>query len=213
MRQVHTSERTNKTRRDRYLILDLECACWEDEVPEGMRNDIISVGLVEIDTRQREIVREAEYFIRPRNAVISEFCTSLTGITTEHLRKHGRPFPEVMRSLHKEFGVGNKVWMAWGDDRDVLRSDCRHHRIEMPFSDDYVNLSAVLGFAFGRHKKFGLRRAMQAVGLEFEGRQHSALADARNTARLWMTVARTMSASFSHALGEELNEETAAPTP
>lgn len=50
---------TNKTRRDRYLIADFELTCWEAaEPPEGMKSEIISIGIVEIDTKLHEIVRD-----------------------------------------------------------------------------------------------------------------------------------------------------------
>lgn len=188
----------NSTRRDRYLVIDLELTCWGGEPPDGMSNEIISVGIVEIDTRKREIIREGEYFIKPKWSEVSEYCTNLTGLTKKFIKENGRPFPEVMNSIKRDFGVGNKVWMAWGNDKNALVVDAKRHGVNMPFSPDYVNLAAIVGFAFGRNKRFGLKRALNAAGMRFEGQQHSALADAKNTAKLWLTISGAVKEAFQN---------------
>lgn len=179
-------------RRDKALFVDCEMTCWENGVPpEGMRQEIISIGVIEIHTAPQTIIREAEYFIKPKDSMLSDFCTELTGITPEILKQKGRPFPEVMRTLAKNFG-SNKLWMAWGGDRDVLLNEAEHHGTEMPFSRDYINLSALFGIMLGTEEKLSLDKALQRFDLQFEGRRHGALVDARNLAYLWLEASRML---------------------
>lgn len=177
---------SHKTRRDRYIILDTESTCWDSNTaPEG---EIISFGIVEVNTRSNTISREGEYFVRPKLTTVSQYCTDLTGITGDYLHRYGRPYGEVINTIKNDFGVGNKVWMAWGDDRSSIDKECYLYGIENPFNNTYIDLSAVLGLSLGETQRLGLKQAMEFFDIPFEGREHSALDDARNTARLWMSV-------------------------
>jgi inhibitor of KinA sporulation pathway (predicted exonuclease) len=69
------------------LYLDLEWTCWDAPPPPGMRQEIIEIGIVEMDLLTLAVTEEASYFIRPRRWEISPMCTRLTGITSEDISK------------------------------------------------------------------------------------------------------------------------------
>jgi len=158
------------------LIVDLELTCWEEKtdfVPE-----IIQVGLVEVNIVDRKITREYEIFVKPRETEISEFCTKLTGITKKQVYKQGFEFEKAMALLQKKFGFRNKLVIGWGRDDIALTGQI----------DEYMNLSYLFGIKHKTNKKFKLEEALKIEGIEFEGKAHNALVDARNTAKLFLKI-------------------------
>ena len=60
--------------------------------------------------------------------------------------------------------------------------ECKWRKLEQPkYLKRWVDLAAVCGKHWG--KKGNLRASVEAAGLAWEGRAHSAIDDARNTAR------------------------------
>lgn len=173
---------------DRMLVFDLEETCWEGSPPPGERNEIIEIGIVELLLQgEPRIGRSASYGVRPVASQVSEFCTSLTGISPQEARR-GRPLEEVLRTMCREFGGATKTWAAWGRDDESLFRDCRALGLATPPMGGYLDLGALWGMLGGAAKAPGLRRAMDALGLEFEGKPHRALDDAVNTARVAMEL-------------------------
>jgi len=168
-------------RRDRTLYLDLELTC--DEGPQDTLHvpDIIQIGIVEVDTHELEITREGNYYVRTTQP-ITPYCTGLTGITPERLKREGRPILEVLNSLKKKFGPANKVTYAWGDDAVALASACRLHGVGYFFH--FVNLATEFGIISGQKESLSLSAALSTLNTVFVGSPHNALDDARNTARL-----------------------------
>ena len=173
----------------RAVFADLELTCWEGEPPVGEACEIIQIGVAEIDLCDLELRRTFSRIVRPTESRISEFCERLTGITPA-IAKSGRPFAEVARSLCREFGA--TPWYAWGDDQSALAAAARRHDCEMPLSGTQLNLSGVFHQLFGLRRKYALDEALTHLGLAFEGRQHDALDDAINTARLFGALARRL---------------------
>ena len=50
----------------RSLYIDVEMTCWTGPPPPGMKQEIIEIGIAEMDLRTLDITREASYFVRPR---------------------------------------------------------------------------------------------------------------------------------------------------
>jgi ERI1 exoribonuclease 2 len=65
-----------------------------------------------------------------------------------------------------------------------LLNECRRKQMRRPdYFSAWIDLRAVYQKFYTRRPK-GLEGALQDVGISFEGRQHSGLCDARNTAKL-----------------------------
>ena len=79
------------------------------------------------------------------------------------------------------------IWDFNRSDWDIhvcLSGECKRKQISMPaFFDAWVDLRLAYQRFYGRRPK-GLNGALQDVGLKFDGREHSGLCDARNTANL-----------------------------
>lgn len=159
---------------------DLEMCCWEDSRQIG---EIISMGVCELDLKSGKITREAHYYVKPVLDTVSEFCTSLTGITQRVVNRQGRPLSEVINSVTAKFGT-KRPYVAWGEDGDYLGRMARRQNFYLP---NMVFLNAALLYQLRRRHSgdsIGLAKAMQQHGLEFEGDAHNALNDSRNMARL-----------------------------
>ncbi|MDN3682537.1 3'-5' exonuclease [Vibrio tapetis subsp. quintayensis] len=172
---------------NRVVCFDLEMCCWNvDGV--GTTGEIIEVGLAEIDLKKGEIVKRAQYYVKPEHDEVSLFCAELTGITPRKVEKQGRPLEDVMKSMVKNFGGANKIYAAWGHDDFILAKECEQKGLEMPFKE-FVNLATLFRMQNRlKEKRIGHRAAQESKNIEWEGRQHSGFVDAYNLAKLALTM-------------------------
>lgn len=179
---------------DRYharaIYIDTEQSCWTAPPPPGMRQEIIEIGVVEMDLQALEITRERSHFVRPRRWEISERCTELTGITKENIQG-ARSFPEVLQSLTEEFTPGKALCGAWGNDASLIKSTCHMHGFKTPLRYR-LDLSQLFQWLLLLKQTPSLRDAVEMLGLDFDGVPHGALVDARNTARVHAALIRRM---------------------
>ena len=172
---------------NRVVCFDLEMCCWNiDGV--GSTGEIIEIGLAEIDLVKQDIVKRAQYYIKPESDEVSEFCTELTGITPRKIQKQGRELNSVVQSMIKNFGGPNKIYAAWGRDDHILREECLAKGVEMPFKE-FINLATLFRIQNRlKDKRIGHKAAQESKGIEWEGRQHSGYVDAYNLAKLALTM-------------------------
>jgi inhibitor of KinA sporulation pathway (predicted exonuclease) len=174
----------------RAIYIDTEQNCWAGSPPPGMRQDIIEIGVVEMDLQALEITRENSYFVRPKRWEISELCTDLTGITKDDIQR-ARPFPDVIDSLTQEFTPSKALCCAWGHDASLIASTCQTHGLKTPLRYR-LDLSQLFQWLFLSKQTPSLQHAVEMLGMEFDGVPHGALVDARNTARVHAAVIRRM---------------------
>lgn len=175
----------------RTLYIDVEQLCWKDAiVPEGQKNSIIQVGLVEVDTLSLTIRRQQSYIVRPKTFEVSKYCTDLTGITYNQVLKEGRPILEVMNKIIKDFGPKNKMTFAWGNDDSPIRKDCIEANATNPFGRTIIDLGVMFRSTFLLKNRTALKNALEYLHIPFEGRAHDALVDATNLARLHCEMLR-----------------------
>jgi inhibitor of KinA sporulation pathway (predicted exonuclease) len=104
--------------------------------------------------------------------------------------RSGSIFSACIRAFH---GLGRRFedafLFAWGHyDKKQLIIDCRRHEIQYTLPAGFLDFKGLFYKKQKLLKRSGLESTLQQVGLRFEGRPHGALADARNTARLWRFV-------------------------
>ena len=77
-------------------------------------------------------------------------------------------------------------WGSWGDyDRRQLQQEWQRHGLRSYLEQiPHHNLKQRFADSRRLRRSVGLHCALQLTGLQFQGRQHRALEDARNTARL-----------------------------
>ncbi|QNI32087.1 exonuclease domain-containing protein [Alloacidobacterium dinghuense] len=176
---------------ERAIYVDLEWTCWDGHPPAGRVREIIEIGAVEVNLNSLEIVREASYLVRPRHLDISSRCTRITGILATDL-KSARAFQEVLNAFVTEFSPSEKLCCTWGrDDNDVLTEACRTHGLRSPMRN-VIDLSHLFWRLFLLRQQASLTSALSMLGLHFDGVAHTALADARNAARIHAEIIRRM---------------------
>lgn len=156
-----------------YLDLELTCGLSEFENPQ-----VIQIGIAEADLMEYKILRSQNYYVRPTNPyTITDYCVDLTGITADQVEK-GNPIVEVINRIRKHYSTKNIMCFNWGDDKRVF-DDIGYN----PFRH-MVDLSWFHAVMHPNQDKFSLSKALSNYGLEFEGRQHDAMYDSINLARL-----------------------------
>jgi inhibitor of KinA sporulation pathway (predicted exonuclease) len=174
----------------RSIYIDVELSCWAGPPPPGMRQEIIEIGMVEMDLQTLEITRERSHFVRPKRWDISDRCTKLTGINPDDIRI-ARPFPDVIGSLAKEFSPSTALCCTWGNDGGLIAASWREHGLRSPLRN-LLDLAQLFQGLLLLKQTASLRKAVSMLALEFEGIPHGALADARNTASVHAVVLRRM---------------------
>ena len=168
---------------DYVVVLDLEATCWAGVKPAP--SEIIEFGVCKLH-RDGKITDKRSIYIWPLTYVntLSPYCTSLTGITVDLLKKHGMPFDGACNTLTKDYGPKHRIVAAWGNyDRIEVYNQCKALGLTTPLGPHHINVKELYAFMHGR-KPRGLGRILKEAGMEFIGTPHSGADDAYNTARL-----------------------------
>lgn len=177
---------------NKLLVLDLEATCWNNEEERGNQiSEIIEIGILTIFPLEKNkiVKQEKRIFTIPRHSQISEFCTQLTGIDKDMIKKNGVQLQDAFNTLKKEYGSQNAVWMSWGDyDKNMIQISANRLNVDNPFQASHINLKVLFSMLMGFDKGFGVTKALTRLGLAFEGTQHSGADDAYNTARIWVKL-------------------------
>lgn len=183
-----------KVRLDRTLSIDFELTCWDGPPPPGETPEIIQIGISELDSESLEVTRSAVWYVRPEHSSVSEYCTRLTGITPQILRKRGMSLSEAGRLIAKNWGSRNKPWIAWGSDKEAIDRDCALKGVEPFLSNAFTNAGMLFSVWLYQGRAIGLAEAAEAFGVEFPGDAHDAGVDAAVLAAVWAAMAR----QFAH---------------
>ncbi|XP_053472273.1 ERI1 exoribonuclease 2 isoform X2 [Ictalurus furcatus] len=193
------------------IVIDFESTCWREKNNHGQ--EIIEFPAVLMNTHTGQIESEFHSYVQPQeHPVLSSFCTELTGITQEQVEA-GLPlhiclsrftrwlhtlqqerdvvFPRDYTQTHPAVSGKPCAFLTWSDwDLGVcLQYECKRKQISKPeVLNSWIDLRATYRIFYYRKPK-GLNGALQDLGIEFSGREHSGLDDARNTARLaWRMI-------------------------
>lgn len=170
-----------------FLIIDLECTC--DDLPTIPREEmeIIEIGAILGAVKSEGFPTFYEYraYIRPTiHPKLTTFCTSLTGISQETVNG-AQPLPEALHGLQCWLDdVMPCAWGSWGKfDSTQFQMECSVKGLLNPL-ERYPHYNLKQLFARKRGHRVGLARALQLSSMEFEGRHHSGLDDAKNVGRI-----------------------------
>lgn len=176
-------------KRDMVLVIDIEATCWDHPVPEGMKSEIIEIGISAVDYKTKEIRLKDTIIVKPEYSTVSKFCNELTTLTDEYLEEHGVSFAEACEILNKKFKSRDRIWMSWGEyDRKQFERDCKEKDVKYPFGRTHINAKPLFSFAYGINRDLGVRQALDHLGLEFEGTPHRGDDDAYNIAKILQKV-------------------------
>lgn len=173
-----------------HIVVDIEASCWKGWENRNLM-EIIEIGAIRID-HTFDIVSEFVTFIRPIKAEkLTPFCTQLTSITQDDV--DGAPyFPEAYQLFLNWIGQEPFVWYSWGGfDASQLKRDILYHELEIdPRLENHVDLRTSYAKFKNFEKEVGLRKALKIEGIEFVGRQHRGIDDARHSAYLAQRLLR-----------------------
>jgi len=178
-----------KMKRDMVLLIDLEATCWKGHPPEGMKSEIIEIGISAVDYKTKEIRLRDTIIVKPEYSEVSDFCTELTTLTQEYLDEHGVSFAEACKILETKFKTRDRIWMSFGNyDKNQFQKDCTNKNVKNPFGRTHINLKPLFSFAYGLNRDMGVGQALDHLGMDFEGTAHRGIDDAENIARILQKV-------------------------
>ncbi|KAK2918683.1 ERI1 exoribonuclease 2 [Channa argus] len=189
------------------IVIDFESTCWREK--NNYSQEIIEFPAVLLNTSTGEIESEFHTYVQPQeHPILSSFCSELTGITQMQVEA-GIPlqmclsrFNRWLQNLQLELGVvfprRQQIYTApspsqrlctfltWSDwDLGVcLQYECKRKQLHKPeVLNSWIDLRSTYRLFYNRKPK-GLNGALQDLGIQFSGREHSGLDDSRNTAKL-----------------------------
>lgn len=174
-----------------HIFVDYEMNEIDKEYKEQRticKREIIEIGAVKLDESGEEISSFTQY-VKPQFGKITDYYAELTGITNEKVAEAPH-FLEAMRRFYDWAGEDGYTIYSWSDSdsiqiskESVLKNET-DPRLERMLSN-WVDYQVEFGKLLGIEKKVSLKDAVHAIGEQFEGRQHDALWDARNTADIY----------------------------
>ena len=181
-----------------YIVLDLEMNPIHKDYKEQKRicrSEIIQIGAIALD----DTLREADSFltyVKPQyNDAITELIQNLTGITTEKVQT-APPFCEALRLFfdwcrHFDDDLLLIQWSS-SDRKQVVREMRLKEYVPDPAEEkimgSWYDFQEEFGQVVGLENSVSLETAISFAGADFDGRQHDALNDARNTAHLFRII-------------------------
>ncbi|KAK9981874.1 hypothetical protein ABG768_001397 [Culter alburnus] len=206
---AHQRASVRKQRFSFLIVIDFESTCWREK--NGCGQEIIEFPAVLLNVSNGAVESEFHTFVQPQeHPVLSDFCTELTGITQDQVDSAPplhiclSRFKHWLLRLQQERGVVFETdsagpapsghpcaFVTWSDwDLGVcLLYECKRKQLTVPEAlKSWIDLRATYRLFYNRKPK-GLRGALLDLGIQFTGREHSGLVDARNTALLaWRMV-------------------------
>jgi len=176
----------NWKHRKHYVFIDLEATCAESNGIPNKERETIEIGAVLFDAEEK-LVSQFQSYIRPvRHEKLHSFCTKLTGITQEQVDQAAL-FSEVyFRLLTWLKKFDDALIFTWGSfDQKQLQLDCKFHGVTFSREHDFADFKKLFYKSIILPQRTGLEKTLNQMGLVFEGKPHSALSDAANTARLF----------------------------
>ena len=179
----------------RHIIVDLEMngIAKEREIKGSTHKEIIEIGAVMLDESYSEIGTFMTYVKPQLNDTVESRYTALTGITTAMVQDAPvfkdaiRAFADWCSAYKDDFTL-----YQWSEnDRTQIVSEAELKNLTLTANEKkivgtWVDFQKEFSRLLGVSKPIALEKAIDYAGEAFEGRQHDALYDARNTASLFI---------------------------
>lgn len=172
--------------------------CFIDLEGTQFSHEMIAIGAVKVDIRKDMSIKKIHkgyYSLVKAKNKIGKIVTDLTGITEQDLKKDGIPFRVAISNLKKYLGrsYSNCLFIAFGNHDARIISQSLAYNLDANKDDVQIILKHYFDFAdfasqFVKDEKgntLSLSNMLNVFGVDFEGTQHNALADAYNLAQLY----------------------------
>lgn len=172
---------------DKVFVVDVESACWLGKPPLGQMNEIIEIGISEINVENLEITNTQGYIVKPEFSKISVFCTELTGLTQEIVDK-GDSLVNVCNQIKSDFCTEKRIWASYGEyDRNQFRKYCQIFNAKYPFGNIHWNIKSIASIFYG-WPEMGMDKLLEKTGIKLEGKHHCGKDDSYNTANILVNI-------------------------
>lgn len=172
-----------------HIMIDLEMNKIEKQHRDQLKlsSELIEIGAVKMDDHF-EVIDTYQSYVSPDFGPMNHRIIALTGITDDKLVGAPR-FAEAMDDFAKWIGKEPTTFYSWS------LSDIRQFQTESAFKEyrgkilrrmeaNWIDFQEEYSKLLGIEKKIKLKQAVAAADYEFTGAQHTALADAVNTAEI-----------------------------
>lgn len=178
----------------KHIVVDLEMnpISFGEEARAFGTNEVIEIGAVMLDENLTEIASFRTYVKPQFNTGIVKKITKLTGITDEMVAN--APYFNTAFRMFTSWCLGTGedfVIHAWSrSDYLQIVSETEMKKYEADESEALVldkewdDFQHMFDKQMGFERQLSLKTALDMAGIDFEGRAHDALDDARNTAEL-----------------------------
>lgn len=172
-----------------HIIVDFEMARDTRKGREHQGSEIIQFGAVKLNDSY-ETVSEFSLYVKPGYLRIDEDIEALTGITNEMVAE-APAFAEALTMFLDWIGEDEIGMYSWSlTDYHQLHHESERkglldERVQR-LLDSWVDFQEVFGKELGISHSLKLEYALKAANIDFEGKAHDGLTDARNTARLFV---------------------------
>ena len=172
-----------------HIVIDLEMNPVNRDLKNVRRfllDEVIEFGAVKLDEKYRP-VSEFQSYVKPQFGTINKHITQLTGITNETVADKN-VFADEFKKFFDWIGTWDMTLYSWSpSDIKQLKAECAYkiknfnsERLER----QWIDLQKVFDDKIGLHSNLALKHAVGAMNRDFKGTQHTALADAANTAAI-----------------------------
>ena len=150
------------------------------------RQEVIEFGAVKLG----EDLGEADSFralVKPVYGEIPPRYANLTGITNDMVAD-APDFEAVLKDFAAWCADAETVYAWSSSDLDQLRGEVKMKEIPFPMDElvgKWADFQMIFTQAVGLKRELSLEQAVNIANISFEGHQHDALWDARNTAELF----------------------------
>lgn len=171
------------------LPFDVICIDLETTDIDSNTGSVIQIGAIAVNSEFKEI-DSFETYIKPLSAHRNQKAMAVNRIS-EDVLSHSPRLQDALEMFEifalKDKSKDNSVILAaWGNyfDIDFLKKQYDKINRKWPFSYKSLDLKTIAIWEFGKRNipfPGGVQSASKLLNLEFEGIQHDALADIKNT--------------------------------
>ncbi len=150
------------------------------------RQEVIEFGAVKLGEDLSEI-DSFRVLVKPAYGEIPPRYAKLTGIDNDMVAD-AAAFETVLADFARWCDDAETVYAWSGSDLDQLRGEVKMKGIDFPMDrlvDKWADFQKIFTRAVGLKRELSLEQAVNIANVNFEGHQHDALWDARNTAELY----------------------------
>lgn len=179
------------------LVIDLEMAAKalvDRNLDHPYIKEIVQIGAVLLDNDDNQVCT-FETLVKPRFCKMTKILEDLTGIKEEMLTD-APYFEKAIQDLMNIIPKNEEVLLCTWSDSDTLAISREievkgiNNKELQNLCDNYFDIQKEFSKKLNFEHILNLEKALNLVGIDFEGRAHGALADAINTAKIYTSMQR-----------------------